>query len=333
MAKARALNAYVLETPENALGHGARSDARLAKGEGGSARRRCRSASRICSAPRACARRRARTSSMISFRPTSRPSPPICGATAPCCSASSTSTNSPWARRTRPPISARWSRRGGGDGSDAKIVPGGSSGGSAAAVSAGSVRRRHRHRYRRLDPPAGGVLRHRRHQADLWPLLALGHRRLRLLARPGRPVCPHRARLRAILLRSMAGHDPKDTTSVDRPVPDYEQAVGASVKGKRHRHSEGISPRGMAPEIEALWQQGVAMAAATRGAEIRRHFAAAYQIRVAGLLHRGAGGGLVQSRALRRRPLRPAGARQATSSTCTKRPARKVSARKCAAAS
>src|SRR5918911_1190728 len=35
----------------------------------------------------------------------------------------------------------------------------------------------------------------------------------------------------AILLKSMAGHDPKDTTSVDRPVPDYEAAVGRSVKG------------------------------------------------------------------------------------------------------
>src|SRR3977135_2700792 len=29
----------------------------------------------------------------------------------------------------------------------------------------------------------------------------------------------------AILLRSMAGHDPKDTTSVDRAVPDDEAAI------------------------------------------------------------------------------------------------------------
>src|SRR6202035_522696 len=35
----------------------------------------------------------------------------------------------------------------------------------------------------------------------------------------------------AILLASMAGYDAKDTTSVDRPVPDYEAAVGKSVKG------------------------------------------------------------------------------------------------------
>src|ERR1700744_3980707 len=37
----------------------------------------------------------------------------------------------------------------------------------------------------------------------------------------------------SILMRSMAGYDPKDTTSVDRPVPDYESAVGRSVKGMK----------------------------------------------------------------------------------------------------
>ena len=59
-----------------------------------------------------------------------------------------------------------------------------------------SVPRRDRHRHRRLDPPAGGLHRHRRHQADLRPLLALGHRRLRLVARPGRADRAHGARRR-----------------------------------------------------------------------------------------------------------------------------------------
>ena len=58
------------------------------------------------------------------------------------------------------------------------------------------VRGGHRHRHRRLDPPAGRLHRHGRHQADLRPLLALGHRRLRLVARPGRPDRPRRARRR-----------------------------------------------------------------------------------------------------------------------------------------
>ena len=51
-----------------------------------------------------------------------------------------------------------------------------------------------RHRHRRVDPPAGGLLRHRRDEADLRALLALGHRRLRLVAGPGRADDPHGAR-------------------------------------------------------------------------------------------------------------------------------------------
>jgi aspartyl-tRNA(Asn)/glutamyl-tRNA(Gln) amidotransferase subunit A len=90
------------------------------------------------------------------------------------------------------PVVNPWRKRGG----NADLVPGGSSGGSAAAVAAnlcagatatdtgGSIRQ-----------PAAftgtvGI------KPDLWPLLALGHRRLRLLARPGRPDRPHCARRR-----------------------------------------------------------------------------------------------------------------------------------------
>ena len=60
----------------------------------------------------------------------------------------------------------------------------------------GALPRCNRHRYRRLDPPARGLHRHRRHQADLRPLLALGHRGVCVLARPGRAVRAHRARRR-----------------------------------------------------------------------------------------------------------------------------------------
>ena len=60
----------------------------------------------------------------------------------------------------------------------------------------------------------------------------------------------------AILLGSMAGHDPKDTTSVDRPVPDYEAAVGRSVKGLRIGIPKEYRVAGMPAEIEALWQTG-----------------------------------------------------------------------------
>ena len=86
------------------------------------------------------------------------------------------------------PVVNPWRR----EGSNTTLVPGGSSGGSASAVAALLVHGRDRDRHRRLDPPAGGVHRHRRRQADLRPLLALGHRRLCLLARPGRADRAHR---------------------------------------------------------------------------------------------------------------------------------------------
>jgi aspartyl-tRNA(Asn)/glutamyl-tRNA(Gln) amidotransferase subunit A len=62
----------------------------------------------------------------------------------------------------------------------------------------------------------------------------------------------------AIVLRSMAGHDPKDSTSVDAPVPDYERALGKGVKGLRVGIPREYRVDGMAREIDLLWQQGVA---------------------------------------------------------------------------
>ena len=76
---------------------------------------------------------------------------------------------------------------------EAALTPGGSSGGSAAAVAVrGADRAGHRHR--RLDPPARCLHRHHRDQADLRALLALGDRRLRLVARSGRADDQGRAR-------------------------------------------------------------------------------------------------------------------------------------------
>ena len=67
-----------------------------------------------------------------------------------------------------------------------QLVPGGSSGGSAAAVSAFLCAGATATDTGRLDPPAGGLHRYGRHKTDLRPRVALGHRRLRLFARPGR---------------------------------------------------------------------------------------------------------------------------------------------------
>ena len=55
----------------------------------------------------------------------------------------------------------------------------------------------------------------------------------------------------------MAGPDPKDATCVARPIPDYEKAVGASIKGKRIGIPKEYRVSGMAAEIDALWGKGV----------------------------------------------------------------------------
>jgi len=153
----------------------------------------------------------------------------------------------------RGPVINPWRRRGANE----ALVPGGSSGGSAAAVAArlcigatatdtgGSIR----------QPAAftGTVgIKPTYGRCSRWGIIAYASS-LDQAGPIGRTV-----RDSAILLRSMAGHDPKDTTSVDRPVPDYEAAVGRSVKGLKIGVPKEYRVDGMAPEIETLWEQGVA---------------------------------------------------------------------------
>jgi aspartyl-tRNA(Asn)/glutamyl-tRNA(Gln) amidotransferase subunit A len=88
----------------------------------------------------------------------------------------------------------------------------------------------------------------------------------------------------AILLRTMAGHDPKDTTSADVPVPDYEAALTRSITGLKIGIPKEYRVKGMPDEIEALWRQGADWLKAA-GADIvevslphTRHALAAYYI-------------------------------------------------------
>ncbi|WP_296595764.1 amidase, partial [Phenylobacterium sp.] len=60
----------------------------------------------------------------------------------------------------------------------------------------------------------------------------------------------------AILLKSMSGHDPKDSTSIDAEVPDFPSFCGKSVKGLRVGIPKEYRVDGMPPEIEKLWEQG-----------------------------------------------------------------------------
>jgi aspartyl-tRNA(Asn)/glutamyl-tRNA(Gln) amidotransferase subunit A len=138
-----------------------------------------------------------------------------------------------------------------------QLVPGGSSGGSAAAVAAwlaagatatdtgGSIR----------QPAAftGTVgIKPTYGRCSRFGIVAFASS----LDQAG-PIARD-VRDAAILLRSMASVDPKDTTSVDRPVPDYEAAIGGSVRGLRVGIPREYRIDGMPREIETLWQQGVA---------------------------------------------------------------------------
>ena len=213
--KARALNAFVLETPDRARDMARAGGCALGERRGRRRSKACRSASRICSAPTGM-RTTACSHILDNFIPTYestvtanlwRDGAVLLGKLNNDEFAMGSSNETSYFG----PVVSPWRRRGVGRKARARRLVGRFGRGGRRQ----SVPRRHRHRYRRFDPPAGGVLRHRRHQADLWPLLALGHRRIRVLARSGRTLRAHRARLRhsaALDGRSR----PKDTTCVDR---------------------------------------------------------------------------------------------------------------------
>jgi aspartyl-tRNA(Asn)/glutamyl-tRNA(Gln) amidotransferase subunit A len=68
-------------------------------------------------------------------------------------------------------------------------------------------------------------------------------------------------------LKAMASVDLKDTTSIDLPIPDYEKAIGKSIKGLRVGIPKEYRAEGLAPEINALWERG-AQWLKEQGAEI-----------------------------------------------------------------
>jgi aspartyl-tRNA(Asn)/glutamyl-tRNA(Gln) amidotransferase subunit A len=252
--QARALNAFVMETPERARAMAQASDARLAKGEGGP----------LEGLPLAIkdlfctegVRTTACSHILDNFVPPYestvtanlwRNGAVLVGKTNADEFAMGSSNETSYYG----PVVSPWRRRG----AQTKLVPGGSSGGSAAAVAArvcvgaigtdtgGSIRQ-----------PAAfcGVvgLKPTYGRCSRWGIVAFASS-LDQAGPFGRTIgdC-------AILLRAMAGHDPKDTTSTDVTVPDYEAAIGRSVKGMRIGIPSEYRMPGMSNEIEALWQQG-----------------------------------------------------------------------------
>ncbi len=150
--------------------------------------------------------------------------------------------------------------------SNKALVPGGSSGGSATAVSAhlcaaatatdtgGSIRQPAAFTGTvGIKPTYGRVSR--------WGVVAFASS----LDQAG-PITRD-VRDAAIMLRAMASVDLKDTTSVDMPVPDYEKAIGKSLKGLRVGIPKEYRADGLAVEINAVWDRG-AQWLKEQGAEI-----------------------------------------------------------------
>ncbi len=57
----------------------------------------------------------------------------------------------------------------------------------------------------------------------------------------------------------MSGFDPKDSTSVDKPVPDFTSALGKSIKGLKVGIPQEYSIDGIDPEVNLLWDKGITM--------------------------------------------------------------------------
>ncbi|WP_454916514.1 Asp-tRNA(Asn)/Glu-tRNA(Gln) amidotransferase subunit GatA [Xanthobacter sediminis] len=149
------------------------------------------------------------------------------------------------------PVVSPWRR----DGDEAPLVPGGSSGGSAAAVAgflcAGATGTDTGGSIRQPAAFTGTVgIKPTYGRCSRWGIVAFASS----LDQAG-PFA-RSVNDAALLLRSMAGYDPKDSTSVDRPVPDYQEAVGASIRGKKIGIPREYRMDGMSDEIDALWQEG-----------------------------------------------------------------------------
>jgi len=254
---AKALNAFVHDTPEIALAQAAAADDRIAKGD----------APAMCGIPLGikdlfCTKgvpSQAGSAILAGFKPEyeSTVTSQLFNAGAVMLgklnmdefamgSSNETSTygnvTNPWRRGNDP----------------AALTPGGSSGGSAAAVAAdlclaatgtdtgGSIRQ-----------PAAftGIvgIKPTYGRCSRWGIVAFASS----LDQAG-PMTKT-VRDAAIMLGAMSGHDAKDSTSADLAVPDFEAALTGDIRGKVIGIPKEYRMDGMPAEIETLWQDGIAM--------------------------------------------------------------------------
>jgi aspartyl-tRNA(Asn)/glutamyl-tRNA(Gln) amidotransferase subunit A len=258
MEKARDLNAFVTETPELAIERAKLSDAKIAKGAGGAMEGLpigmkdlfCTEGvpSTACS------------NILKNFVPPyestvsanlKRAGAVVLGKTAldEFAMGSSNMTSAfgpvinPWKRKSDPA---------------AKLVPGGSSGGSAAAVAARLV-------MAATGTDTGGSIRQPAAFCGLvgikptygrcsrWGIIAFASS----LDQAG-PMT-RTVRDAAIMLGSMVGYDPKDSTSAQVAVPDFEAALTGDIRGLKVGIPREYRPDGLSAEISKLWDDGIAM--------------------------------------------------------------------------
>jgi aspartyl-tRNA(Asn)/glutamyl-tRNA(Gln) amidotransferase subunit A len=265
MAKARVLNAYVVETPEQARAMAAASDARIAKGEAGALEGIPLGIKDLFATKGV--HTQAASHVLDGFKPpyestvTSnlwRDGAVMLGKLNMDEFAMGSSNETSYYGNVINP----WRRRN----SNAALVPGGSSGGSASAVAAhicagatatdtgGSIR----------QPAAftGTVgIKPTYGRCSRWGVVAFASS----LDQAG-PIARD-VRDAAILLKSMASVDAKDTTSVDHPVPDYEAVIGKPIKGLRVGIPREYRVDGTPAEIDALWDKAASWLK-EQGAEI-----------------------------------------------------------------
>jgi aspartyl-tRNA(Asn)/glutamyl-tRNA(Gln) amidotransferase subunit A len=252
---ARPLNAYLCETPEKALAMAAASDARLARGEG-----RPLEGLPLAIKDLFCTENVPTTAGsriLEGFKPpyestvTShlwRDGAVMLGkVNLDEFAMGSANVTSAYGHVENP-----WRRRG----DNRPLVPGGSSGGSAAAVAARAA-------LAATGTDTGGSIRQPASFCGLvglkptygrcsrWGIVAFASS----LDQAG-PMT-RSVKDAAVMLQSMAGHDPKDSTSAPVPVPNFEAALTGDIRGLKIGIPREYRLDGMPAEIDALWQRGI----------------------------------------------------------------------------
>lgn len=256
MDRYRYLNAFITETPDLALKQAAESDARIAKGEMrtlegipiGMKDLFCTTGVRTTAASKILENFVPPYESTVSQKLWDDGAIMLGKTNLDEFAMGSSNTTSAYGNVISP-----WKKN---DGRNEDLVPGGSSGGAAAAVAAkmclgatgtdtgGSIRQ-----------PASfcGItgIKPTYGRCSRWGVIAFASS----LDQAG--VFAENVEDCALMLQSCAGFDPKDSTSVNIPVPDFTKALTGDIRGLKVGIPKEYRMDGMPEEIERLWQQGI----------------------------------------------------------------------------